>query len=136
MKDKKFEFLEHTADLKFRVYGSTINEIFENTVLAISIYISPDKKIASKKGKVIEAHGKDHESLFYNFIDEILFLIDSEGFVPAKAEVTMMGYNLKAELYGDSAKNYEIKQIKAATYAEMYIKKTRSGFEAQAVLDV
>lgn len=136
MNKKKFEFLPHTADFKFKAFGDNLNEVFENTVLAISAYISPDNKIASKKGKVIEAHGKDYESLLYNFIDEILFLIDSEGFIPAKAEVNLMGYNLKAELYGDDAKNYEIKAIKAATYAEMHIKKTAKGFEAQAVLDV
>ncbi|MDP1695736.1 MAG: archease [archaeon] len=136
MEKKKFEFLPHTADFKFKVFGTMLNEIFENTVLAISAYISPDKKIASKKGKVIEVHEKNYGSLLYKFIDEILFLIDSEGFVPAKASITMRGFNLKAEIYGDTAKNYNIKSIKAATYAEMYIKKTRSGFEAQAVLDV
>lgn len=136
MEKKKFEFLPHTADFKFKVSGTTLNEIFENTVLAISAYLSPDKRIISKKGKTIEVHEKNYESLFYKFMDEILFLIDSEGFIPAKASVTVRGFNLKAEVYGDDAKNYNIKSIKAATYAEMFIKKTRSGFEAQAVLDV
>lgn len=134
--EKKFEFLPHTADFKFKVSGSTLNEIFENVVFAISAYISPDKKISPKKGKVIEVHARDYESLLYKFIDEILFLMDSEGFVPTKASVTLRGYNLKAEIYGDQAKNYSINSIKAATYAEMYIKKTKKGFEAQAVLDV
>jgi len=133
---EKFRFLEHTGDFKFKVSGVTLNEIFENTVLAISAYLSPDKKVKSVKGKTLEVSGKDYESLLYNFMDEILFLLDSKGFVPAKASVTMRGFNLKAELYGDSAKNYAIQAIKAATYAEMYIKETKSGWEAQAVLDV
>jgi SHS2 domain-containing protein len=44
---------------------------------------------------------------------------------------------LTAELYGDDSKNYpELDSVKAATYAEMSIKKTKEGYIVQAVLDV
>ncbi len=33
---EKFKFLEHTADIKFQVFGKTLEEVFENTALAIS----------------------------------------------------------------------------------------------------
>jgi len=133
----KYKFLKHTADIKFRSYGKTLNEIFENSVLAVSEYISRGQKIKSAKGKVIEVSGIDYESLFYNFLDELIYLLDAENFITAKAKVTIRGYNLQAELFGDKASNYQdLDHIKAATYAEMYIKKTENGFEAQAVLDV
>ena len=81
--------------------------------------------------------GNDLESLFYKFLDELIYLLDAENFITAKAKVTLRGYNLHAEIFGDSASNYKnLDHIKAATYAEMYIKKTEDGFEAQAVLDV
>lgn len=138
----KFEFLEHTADIKIKVYGKALNEIFENTALAISSFLTMNKKIDSRKGKVIQVSGNDNESLLYKFIDELLYLIDAENFVCSKAEVTLRGFNLKAELYGDDASKYEIDQIKAATYSEMYIKKINDEkkkqeyWEAQMVLDV
>ena len=133
----KYQFLEHTADIKFRLYGKTLNEIFENAVLAISEYISRGQKIKPSKGKVIDVSGIDYESLFYSFLDEIIYLLDAENFLVVKAKVTIRGYNLQAELFGDKASNYkDLDHIKAATYAEMYIKKTEDGFEAQAVLDV
>lgn len=132
----KFEFLEHTADIKFKVYGKALNEIFENSALAFSEYIASGKKIASKKGKTINVSGTDASSLLYNFLDELIYLLDAENFAVSKAEVTLRGNNLKAELYGDKASDYPIQQIKAATYAEMYIKKTPDSWEAQAVLDV
>lgn len=133
----KYKFLEHTADIKFRAYGKTLDEVFENAVLAISDYLSRGKKIKTAKGKVIEVSGNDLESLFYNFLDELIYLLDAELFIVAKAKITIRGHNLKAELFGDNSKNYkDLDAIKAATYAEMYIKKTPQGFEAQAVLDV
>ncbi len=133
----KYKFIGHTADIKFQVYGKTLNEIFENSILAISSYLSRDSKIKTLKGKVVSVTGQDIESLFYNFLDEIIYLLDAENFITAKGKVTIRGNNLQAELFGDNASNYpELDHIKAATYAEMYIKKNNDGWEAQAVLDV
>ena len=133
----KYKFIEHTGDIKIQVYGKTLNEVFENSVIAISEYISRGKKIKSAKGKTVDVSGNDLESLFYNFLDELIYLIDADNFISVKAKVAIRGNNLHAELFGDSASDYkELDQIKAATYSEMYVKKTPAGWEAQAVLDV
>jgi SHS2 domain-containing protein len=135
-KHQKFEFLEHTADIKMKVYGKTLKEIFENSVLAISSHLSMGKEISIGKKRLIEVSGTDNESLLYNFMDSIIYLVDAENFIAAKAKITLGGFKIKAELYGDDATKYEIDQIKAATYHEMYIKKMSNGWEAQMVLDV
>ena len=132
----KFKFLEHTADIKFQAYGKTLQDIFENSVLALISYMAGEKKLDSSRGKVIEVKGIDMGSLLYNFLDEIIYLVDAEDFITAKVKVTLRGNNLKAELYGDKASKYEINQVKAATYSEMEIKKTKDGWEAKVVLDV
>lgn len=134
---KKFEFLEHTGDIKFRVYGKTLNEIFENSALAISKIISEDRKVIQKKKRKISISGKDSEALLYSFIEELIYLLDAENFIVAKAKVNIKGNRLSAVLYGDNVKNYKnLDQIKSATYAEMYVKKIKNGWEAQAVVDV
>ena len=133
--EKKFIFLEHTADIKFKAFGETLNELFENVAIAVSNYLSRGEKVKASKGKVINVNGDDYESLLYNFIDEILYLLDAEHFLTAKADIIIRGFNLKAELYGDDSSNYQIDHIKAATYSEMYVKK-KDFWEAPAVLDV
>ncbi len=134
--NKNFEFLEHMADIKCKFRGETLDVLFENLIRALSEYMSPDKKVASKKVKTIQVQGTDMSSLMYNFIDEIIYLLDTEGFLVAKGKVTLRGNNLQADLSGDDAKGYTVKQIKAATYAEMDIKKLSQGWEAQVVVDV
>ena len=136
MEKPKFEFLEHTADIKFRAYALTLDKLFENCALAVTAYLLHGKKPKPKTGKVINVRGNDIQSLLYNFIEEILFLLETENFIISKLEVQMMGNNLRAELFGDKAKDYEMKEIKAPTYAEMLIKKVNSGWMAQMVLDV
>ncbi|MEK6888870.1 MAG: archease [Nanoarchaeota archaeon] len=132
----KFEFLEHMADIKIKASGKTLNEIFENAVLAIAEYCSGGEKISNKKGKVINVKGNDNESLLYNFIDEILYLIDAKRFIPVMAKVKIKDNSLTAELSGDSTDKYKLEHIKAATYAEMSIKKVKSNWQAIFVLDV
>ncbi|MBX4196069.1 archease [Candidatus Pacearchaeota archaeon] len=132
----KFMFLEHTADIKFQAYGKTINELFKHVAEAFSHYITHRSAVKKKRGKTIVVSGTDYESLLYNFLDELIYLIDAENFVATTAEVKIQGFNLKAKVYGDDVKNYDLNHVKAATYAEMYVKKKRKAWEAQAVIDV
>ena len=134
---EKFKFLEHTADIKFRAFGKNQNELFENCALAVSEIISRENKIKTNIKKKISVEGRDKESLLYNFIEELLYLLEVGDFITAKAEVKISNKILKAELFGDKASNYpDLDHIKSPTYHEMYIKKTKKDWEAQVVVDV
>ncbi len=135
----KFKFLPHTADIKFQAFGNSQEEVFENSALALfnTIY---DKKIKNKKKFKIKAKGNDLESLMYNFLEEILVLIDSKNFLPAKIKIlnfNKKNFKIEAEIFGDDAENYQISMhVKAITYNEMFIKKIKNKFIAQVVLDI
>jgi len=75
--------------------------------------------------------------LLYNFLEELLFLLDTGDFFLASCKVKIENNKLEAELQGDNAKNYEaVIDVKAITYNEMFIKKEKSGWIIQAVVDV
>ena len=134
----KYEFLEHTADVKFRAYGLTLEEAFANIILAFSEFVSRGSEIKPRKGKVVNVSGNDRESLLYNFIDELIYLLDAGKFVVVRGEVFFRGNNLRAELFGDDASNYSgLEHVKAATYAEMKIEQDVNGkWTVQVVMDV
>lgn len=135
----KYKFLEHTADIKFQAFGDTIEEVFENCALAMfnSMY---DGKVKEKKNFKINVKGKDFESLLYNFLEELLFLFDSENFFMSKIKsikIDKKNFELRGEVIGDDAKDYEIHiDIKAITYNEMFVKKEKNKWIVQVVLDV
>ncbi len=135
---EKFEFLPHTSEIKFRAYGSTLNEVYENAVLAVASVIAKDNSLKPAKAKTLQIAGTDKENLLYKLIEEQISLIDSENFVTAKAEIQVLGNNLKITFYGDDAKNYSgLDEIKSPTYAEIYVKETpEHRWELQMVLDV
>lgn len=123
----KYEFLEHTADAKFRAYGKNIEEAFINSGLAVfSIIINPEK-VKTLIKKEIKIIAKQKTSLLYDFIEELLFLLDTEGFLLSKIDdlniIKEDKFILTCKLYGDSFKNYDniSGNIKSITYNDMLI---------------
>lgn len=135
---KDVEFLEHKADIKFKASGSTLGKAFENSALAMfhSMY---KKRVDADLKNHIEVSGRDLESLLYNFLEELLFLLDSENFFLSeiKVRVDEKKFKLEADIFGDSAGKYPIGlDVKAVTYNEMFVKKEKGRWVCQAVLDV
>ena len=139
IKNKKFKFLAHTADIKFKAFGNSIEKVFENSALALfnTIY---DKRIKNKKKFKVSVQGHDLESLLYNFLEEFLILIDSKNFLPGKIKNLKMDlkkFKIEAEILGDDAGDYQISMhIKAITYNEMFIRKQEDKWISQVVLDI
>lgn len=126
----EYEFFEHTGDAKFRAYGSTIEERFTNAALAMFSLIVATKDIKPAQEKEVEVEGSDIKQLLYNWLEEILFLLDADGFFfnsVKSIEIIQKGrsYILKAVLAGDTFKeDYLVYgSVKAVTYAEMEIEK-------------
>ena len=138
----KFKFLEHTADVQFQAFGKTVEEMFGNAGLAMfnSMYSG---RVKAKKTVKVKATGKDYESLLYNFLEELLFLVDSEFFLLSKVVSVKISnidkrYILNATIMGDTKNDkYETSgDIKAITYSEMFIKEDKGGCTVQVVLDI
>jgi len=134
----KFKFLEHTADAKFQAFGKNLEETFVNAALALTKLMT-DSKVKTKITKKIKVSGNDNKSLLYNFLEELLFLLDTKNFLLSKIkDIKIKNGVLTAVLIGDNnIKNYEVKtNIKAITYNEMFIKKKNNKFVLQVVLDI
>lgn len=139
----KYKFLEHTADIKFQAFGKTIEKAFENSALALQEVMTKKIKIKPVIKKKIEVKGRDKEALLYNFLEEFLFLLDSENFVLSKINKISIvtdnnkEYGLITEVIGDSAFNYNFtNNVKAVTYNSMFVKKEGRVYICQVVVDV
>ncbi|MBT4651749.1 archease [Candidatus Woesearchaeota archaeon] len=134
----KFEYLEHTADIKFRAYGKGLEKVFINSALAFRK--SMVKKVRGRKKQHIIVEGKDLENLMYNFLEELLFLIDTSGFILSrvkKINIDLKKFKLEAELVGDRVSKYEfMTEVKAITYQELIVREEDGKWVVQVVLDV
>jgi SHS2 domain-containing protein len=138
----KYKFLSHTADVKFQAFGKTINEAFENAFYALKENLCNKIKVKPVTEKIVRIKGNDLGSLLYDFLEEFLFLLDSEGFLPSKIsdiKIDEKKFVLIAKVFGDKAKNYKFSNhVKAITYNEMFVKHDlkKKEWVVQVVVDV
>ncbi|MFB0565243.1 MAG: archease [Candidatus Aminicenantaceae bacterium] len=126
---KKYTFLDHTADAKFQAFGNTLEEAFQNAALATAFLMWDWKKINKKITRKVEVKGNDIKQLLCSFLEEIIYLLDSEMFLLSSVENLRIKkrenrYYLEALFEGDnSSDKYKIYgDVKAITYNEMEIK--------------
>ncbi len=134
----KFRFLKHTADVKFRAFGKNTEKVFENSALAMKESICGKINVKEAKERIIRVKGTDFESLLYKFLEEIIYLLDTGGFLISKVrEIKIKDFKLTAKISGDWAIRYKFtNSVKAVTYNEMFIKHEKDKWISQVVLDV
>lgn len=127
----KYKYLEHTADAKFQAFGSTLEKAFSNAALAMINLMIETEKVKGKIKHTIKVEGKDKEALLYNFLEELIFLLDSKNFLFKKVNKIKIQeknnkYKLEAEVSGDNAQNYKLfGEVKAITYNSMFVKQIK-----------
>ena len=138
----KYEMLEHTADAKFRAYGGNIEEAFMNAGNATAAVMSDTDKIKPKIEKEVKVSANKKESLLYDFLEEILFLLDTEDFLLKEVKKLTIEqkegkFYLEAALVGDEMHEYDIfGAIKAVTYNDMFIDEKDGKVVVQVVHDL
>ena len=73
-----YEFLEHTADVKFRAYGESVEEMFIAAAGALNETIRGNIKILEQEERVFEVEEKDLESLLSGLIETCQLLGESD----------------------------------------------------------
>jgi SHS2 domain-containing protein len=86
--------------------------------------------------RTIELKAIDSESLLVAWLNELLYLHESEGLGFGGIEIQHLDQtSLQAIVKGTSTQKW-LKDIKAVTYHNLSIKETESGLEVTLVLDV
>jgi len=142
----RWTFHPHTADAKFEAYGETREELFRNAGVACFEIITDTSVIKPAKEFPIKVTAKKLESLLFDYLDELLFLLDTEGLIVNDItglkieEVDGEGFALVGVVQGDYHKGYDVScNVKAVTYNDMHIKtpaETGKGWECMVVVDL
>jgi len=138
---KPFEYLEHTADVKFRAYGATIDEMLDNAASAMFISMIDAATIQEKESCKVVLEADDLERLAYDWLSEIVFLFETEGAVFSKFDARVSQgerWRLEATIGGermDPKRHAFDSEVKAVTLHEFIIRKNDI-WCLQAVVDV
>ena len=134
--------MEHTADIEFKAYGKSLEEVFENSGLAFYNSIVDLSEINEKEEIKIEVEGNDLINLLYNFLEELLYNFDVNGFLGkcikvkiSKNEKYHLSATVKGERFNPEKHHYKT-EIKAVTYHQMRIQKENEKYISHVILDI
>lgn len=137
---KKYELINHTADIGIIAYGNTKEEAFEVAAEAMFDLICPLDKVEDKERFDIEVDAEDQESLIVTWLNELLYVFDVKKLIFKKFNVTLIGNNqLISHCFGekfDPKKHEIIREIKAVTYNLLKIENKDNQWMIQVVFDI
>ncbi len=132
---KKYEILEHKADLKIRVFGKTKEELFLNAVLAMEEGLRPENKEQRTENRNIKVKSDNLETLLVDFLSEVLYLVQVNKEIYINIEFNKFSDSeIEAELSGQKVERFG-EDIKAVTYHNLEIKQNKT-WQATILFDI
>lgn len=134
-----YEVIDHTADVGIIARGQTLVELFANAAAGmLHFLVRPDTvRPAGHRRREVEA--EDLEGLLVAWLNDLLVLLNADGFVPAGFKILKLtDRRLVAEVAGepvDPSRHHFRLDVKAATYHQLQIEKN-DVWHARIIFDV
>ena len=120
----RYRLLDHTADALVEAYGETISERFANAAFALFDQMT-DVSTVKPVGEVkVVISADNEEQLLVDFLQELLFLHDTDNYVFSEFEVEVAGLSLEAVVRGeqfDPLRHPKRSVVKGVTYHNLII---------------
>ena len=135
-----FRILEHTADVGFEAFGSTRDEVFANAARALSYLIVDPDTMAPREEVTLQIQGPDPESVLMNWLSELVYLHDAEGWLFRDFKIQSLQDNsLSAVARGEKferSRHQAKLLVKAITYHQLALEQSPRGWRAQVYVDI
>lgn len=134
---KWFRLLDHEADIGLEVCGRGHAELFSHAGAALFSLITDPDTIEARFTRHITINSGEEQLVV--FLNELLYLWDTEKFIPRTFSVVMEGGRLEADISGetfDPGKHSVYKEVKAVTYHKFTIQHEGDLLKATVFLDI
>ena len=127
--------MEHTADWQLEVWGPDMAALLEEAARGMYGLMGVAVSEESRRHRTLEIQADDREQLLISFLEELLFLADSEDLAFDGFLLKVDGAQLFAHLEGGFVFDRS-KEIKAVTYHHLEIHEGVDGLRTSVVFDV
>jgi SHS2 domain-containing protein len=76
---KRFEVIEHTADVGIAAYGSDLREAFANAAYALFSLMVDLKQVGDTLCREVEITAENQEDLLVSWLNELIYLFEVES---------------------------------------------------------
>ena len=130
--------VDHTADLALALWAASEVELLVEGARAVVEELTEGAVIAAREGRLVRVEALDGPDRLVRWLNEVLFLALTEGFLLADAEITLRPDGLDARLRGEIAGAGRIRhELKSVTYHDLQLEERSDGtWQARLVIDV
>lgn len=135
----KYENFSHGADIGIRGMGINMEEAFEMGAIALTAVVTNPENVSPEMNLRLEFDERDPELLFYDWINSLIYEMDTKKILFSSVKVSFKSGHMKAELKGEKVnkeKHDPAVEIKGATMTELKVYETNGEWIAQCVVDV
>jgi len=136
---KRFDIIEHTADVGIVAHGICLEEAFANAAYGMFTMLADLEGVAENVCREIKVKAEDQESLLVSWLNELLFLLDTDSIIFKRFKILELSEtSLHAEAYGEliDPAHHSLKAgVKAATYHMLRIAK-EDGYSIRVIFDI
>lgn len=144
-----FQFLDHTADVAVDVAADSLAGLYAEAARAFTDTLTPLAGV--QPGRTLEVRldlppGADlasdphaRENLMVEWLEELLYRFEVDGFLAARAEVELSAGALHATLHGETyaPDRHPVKVlVKAVTYHALEVRPTADAWTARVIFDI
>ena len=135
-----YEIFEHTADLGLRVQAATLPELFADAGQGLfAIVVEEIALVQPAVAREFQIAGRDLAYLLFDWLNELLYVCDTEHLAFSQFDVRMTEAGLAATVRGeplDPARHRLTHEIKAITYHGLKVEQTSEGWLAEVIVDI
>jgi len=137
---KKYELIDHTADIGLRIFGGSLEELFQNAGFALFDVLTGSEKVMPREKRTFELERENLEELLVEWLGTLLYVFDTEQFLCSSFKVIRLDNNrLHAEAAGEYYQDgvHSIATaVKAITYHQLTLSEKNGLWEATVIVDV
>jgi SHS2 domain-containing protein len=135
-----YEVFEHTADIGIQAYGRTLPELFIHAAQGMESLLVAPEQVNETTHRVVTVEGHDSLSLLIAWLNEFVFLFDTEFLLLRTFAIDeMTEQRVTGRAYGEpyDAQRHELSSaIKAATWHGAAIEQTANGYHTRIIFDL
>ncbi len=132
-----YNWVDHTGELELEIEAPSEEETLRQAVLALSELLSDEAEAPYGESLVLDVSlsAPDLPGLLADWLSELVFLAETEGFVPeAVRSLELHGNRVTAQVEGRSGAPRHL--VKAVTLHRLAFEPAEAGWRATVVLDV
>ena len=137
---KKYDLIEHTADIGIKAYGRSLQELFENAAFGLFEIIADLENVKPKERFEITLDEENKEELFVAWLRELLYKFSTNqilfnNFVIRELSDTKLNAFAWGEKMDKTRHNIKA-EVEAVTYHGLKLEKSPTGWQIEVIFDV